>query len=65
LPRSSRVYAHVLRDQAVEVARVFAAMVDQPVDSDQLVAAKKQKPGPMRSRTARSQAADLRVWLPG
>jgi len=55
----------VLRDQAIEVARVFAAMVDQPVDSDQLVLGNRWKPGPMRSRTARSQAADLRVWLPG
>ena len=34
-----RVYAHVLRDQAVEVAQIFAAVVDQPVDSDQLVLA--------------------------
>jgi integrase len=34
-----RVYAHVLRDQAVEVAQIFAAVVDQPVDSDQLVSA--------------------------
>ncbi len=32
-----RVYAHVLRDQAVEVAPILAAVVDQPVDSDQLV----------------------------
>ncbi|SES46310.1 hypothetical protein SAMN05216199_3935 [Pedococcus cremeus] len=34
-----RVYAHVLRDQAVEVAQIFAAVVDQPFDSDQLVLA--------------------------
>lgn len=34
-----RVYAHVLRDQAVEVAQIFAAVVDQPVDSDRLVLA--------------------------
>lgn len=34
-----RVYAHVLRDQAVEVAQIFAAVVDQPVDADQLVSA--------------------------
>jgi hypothetical protein len=34
-----RVYAHVLRDQAVEVAQIFAAVVDQPVDSDQLALA--------------------------
>ena len=34
-----RVYAHVLRDQAVEVAQIFAAVVDQPADSDQLVLA--------------------------
>lgn len=32
-----RVYAHVLRDQAVEVAQIFAAVVDQPVDADHLV----------------------------
>jgi integrase len=35
-----RVYAHVLRDQAVEVAQIFAALVDQPVYSDQLVLSK-------------------------
>jgi hypothetical protein len=29
----------VLRDQAVEVASIFAAMVDQPGDSDQVVLA--------------------------
>ena len=34
-----RVYAHVLRDQAVEVAQIFASVVDRPVDSDQLVLA--------------------------
>jgi integrase len=34
-----RVYAHVLRDQAVEVAQIFASVVDEPVDSDQLVLA--------------------------
>jgi integrase len=34
-----RVYAHLLRDQAVEVAQIFAAVVDQPVDPDQLVLA--------------------------
>lgn len=34
-----RVYVHVLRDQAVEVAHIFAAVVDQSVDSDELVLA--------------------------
>jgi len=41
-----RVYAHVLRDQAVEVAQIFAAVVDQPVDPDQLVLA-----NPLASRS--------------
>ncbi|HEV7173559.1 site-specific integrase [Pedococcus sp.] len=29
-----RVYAHVLRDQAVEVAQIFASVVDRPLDPD-------------------------------
>ena len=36
---SLRLWAHVLRDQAVEVPQIFAAVVDQPADSDQLVLA--------------------------
>jgi hypothetical protein len=53
----------VLRDQAAEVATIFAAVVDQPLDSDQLVLANPAN-GPMRSRTPMPQVADLRVWLP-
>jgi hypothetical protein len=48
-----RVYAHLLRDQAVEVAQIFAAVVDQPVDSDQLVLA-----NPLAIRSADAPAQD-------
>ena len=48
-----RVYAHVLRDQAVEVAQIFAAVVDQPVDSDQLVLA-----NPLANRPDEKPAPD-------
>jgi integrase len=34
-----RVYAHVLRDQAVEVAQIFASVVDHPELSQDLVLA--------------------------
>lgn len=48
-----RVYAHVLRDQAVEVAQIFAAVVDRPVDSDQLVLA-----NPLANRPDEASAPD-------
>jgi hypothetical protein len=49
-----RAYAHVLRDQAVEVAQSFAAAVDQPVDSDQLVSA-----NPLANRSDDAPARDV------